>query len=341
MSSSEEKKMGWMENPIADVHLPALVKILPSQKGKVVVISGTTSGTGFVAAGVAADLGAHVVLLNRPSARSTASLQKLQLEHKEATFTAVDCDLQDFASVRAAATTLSKQFADSGIDILLNNAGVMALPDTRTTDGFEVQMQTNHLSSFLLVKELLPLLEKAAGRAGQARIINHSSGAARGPGLEAKYLEKNGAEALGGFKDKHGDFNAPQWMRYHMTKLANVVFTNALADRLDKQGSKVIATVAHPGLAATELQVTTTKAGGSAEGFMNDFMGKAQSAGDGACGILSCAFIEDVKAREFWGPQGMVGAAVRDCWTTEELDKDTNKDILWKASVEACGGDIF
>jgi NAD(P)-dependent dehydrogenase (short-subunit alcohol dehydrogenase family) len=136
-------------------------------------------------------------------------------------------------------------------------------------------------------------------------------------------------------------FTAPQWLRYHQSKLANICFTNALADRLDKQGSKIIATVAHPGLASTELQVTTTKAGGVHEGAMNVFMGPAQSAGDGACGILCCAFVADVKTREFWGPQARTGAAVRDCWTTEELDKDSNKDILWKASVEACGGDIF
>lgn len=176
--------MDWKKVATADVQLPGLVASLPSQKGKVVVISGTTSGTGFVAAGVAAGLGAHVVLLNRLSARSKASLEKLQRERGEANFTDVACDLQDFASVRAAAATISKHFADVGIDVLINNAGVMALPDTRTKDGFEIQMQTNHLSSFLLVKELLPLLEKASGRTGQARIVNHSSGAAKGPPLE-------------------------------------------------------------------------------------------------------------------------------------------------------------
>lgn len=333
--------MSWMAKPIPDLHFPALVKSLPSQTNKIVAITGTTSGTGFVAAGAAAGLGAHVVLLNRPSARAVASLQKLQAENKEATFTAIDCDMQDFASVRSAAATIKKQFSKCGIDVLINNAGVMALPDQRTKDGHEIQMQTNHLSSFLLVKELLPLLNTAADRTGEARVVNHSSGAARGPALEQKYFEKSAENETGGFKEGHGDFNAPQWARYHQTKLANVVFTNALADGLEKANSKIIATVAHPGLAATELQVTTTKAGGIAEGPISAFMGSAQSAGDGACGILSCAFKEGVKARDFWGPVKMTGEAVLNPFRTEEMDKDSNKELLWRMSTAATAGDMF
>jgi len=85
---------------------------------------------------------------------------------------------------------------------LQNNAGVMALPDARTKDGYDIQMQTNHLSSFLLTQGLMPLLELAASRTGEARIVNHSSGAARGRPLERKYFEKSEPDSLGGYDSR-------------------------------------------------------------------------------------------------------------------------------------------
>lgn len=161
---------------IQSEHFPAFVESLPSLAGKTIAITGTTSGTGYHTALTCAKKGAAVLLLNRPSERAAAAQAKLQeLAGPDASFTAVDCDLQSFDSVRAAAAQLNATFASSGLDVLCNNAGVMALADVATDDGYDVQMQTNHLSHFLLVKEVFPLLEKAASERGEARIVHHTS----------------------------------------------------------------------------------------------------------------------------------------------------------------------
>jgi NAD(P)-dependent dehydrogenase (short-subunit alcohol dehydrogenase family) len=102
--------------------------------------------------------------------------------------------------------------------------GVMAMPEAYTGDGFDVQMQTNHLSHFLLTSLLLPSLEKAASTAGEARIVNHSSAARNNPPtpFDAKYFTKAAPGGLG------GDDTAARYERYHQTKLANLLFSFAL-----------------------------------------------------------------------------------------------------------------
>ena len=118
--------------------------------------------------------------------------------------THVDCDLTDFDAVRKAAGIVAAATKESGIDVLCNNAGVMALADKATKDGYDIQMQTNHLSHFLLTRELYPALQKAVELRGEARIVNHSSFARNGPpGTKLttentyEYLGKNGGN-LGG-----------------------------------------------------------------------------------------------------------------------------------------------
>ena len=118
--------------------------------------------------------------------------------------THVDCDLTDFGAVRKAAGIVAAATKGSGLDVLCNNAGVMALADRATKDGYDIQMQTNHLSHFLLTKELYPVLVKAVELRGEARIVNHSSFARNGPpGTKLttentyEYLGKNGG-SLGG-----------------------------------------------------------------------------------------------------------------------------------------------
>jgi len=224
---------------------PKFKESLPSMEGKTVVITGTTSGTGKIAADTLASLGARLVLLNRKSERSKASLEELKKNHPDAEIEQIDCDLQSFASVKSAAQEVISKYGE-GINVLANNAGIMAVPDKATEDGHCVQMQTNHLSHFLLTKLLMPLLEKGAEAHGEARVVNHSSIARKGKPLKAKYFGTNGGK-LGGSEQ------AARWARYQQTKLANAVHTFALKDRLDAAGSKVKAVVAHPGIARTEL----------------------------------------------------------------------------------------
>lgn len=328
-----------------DAVFPALVATLPSMKGKTVAITGCTSGTGLILACVCIKLGADVLMLNRKSERAAVAEQHVRDFVKDAKETAgvvttIECDLADFDSVREAAAKVKEVCADKGLDVLCNNAGVMALADIATKQGYDIQMQTNHLSHFLLVKQLFPLLEQAAEARGEARVVNHSSIARKGGPLEPKYLEKTGGN-LGGNSSGMA-MNGPRWKRYQQTKLANLVFTLALADRSKARSSKVKVLCAHPGVAATELQTTTVKDGGMGSGFAKVLMGSAsQSPADGACGIIICSCAVDVKNREFYGPKGtgLTGPAVLIPLEPKE-DAQEQKDLLWSKSCEAVG-DIF
>lgn len=298
---------------------------------KVVAITGTTSGTGFICARELAKKGATVVLLNRKSERSQSALQQLQALVPAASFEAIDCDLQNLASVKEAIDSIKSKY--DVIDVLVNNAGVMALKDQATMDGFDVQMQTNVISHFLLTKELFPLLRKSQ----EARIVNHSSMARLGGPLKMEYFEKNGGN-LGGDEDEgeNPGFNGPRWERYHQTKLANAVFTYGLKRHLQKTNiTHIIPLLAHPGLARTNLQVTTAEDGGM--DAKSEFMNQAQSAEDGATGIIRAAMDPKAKAGNFYGPAaGWTGYP--DLIEPEGLLLDeSNININWTGCENAVG----
>lgn len=323
----------------ASKHFSQFKASLPSMEGKTVVITGTTSGTGKIAARTVAELGAKVVVLNRPSGRAKEALAGLTLAFPSADIHHVDCDLQSFASVEKAAAQV-RELCPEGVHVLSNNAGVMALEDKATADGYDVQMQTNHLSHFLLTRELWPLLERAAESSGEARVVNHSSGARMAPSkqLKAEYLEKNGGN-LGG-NSVGMFFNGARWARYNQTKLANAAFTAALHDRIQASDSKVKALVAHPGLARTELQETSVKKGGMGRLFTNVFMKFSQSAEDGCMGLLSGMCREDAKSGQFYGPgSGMMAARGPAVPFALEgfYDNEKTRTLLWDRSTKAIG----
>ena len=309
---------------------------LPAMCGKVVAVTGCTTGTGLVLDRICAERGARVLMLNRASPRAETALQQLSAIPGAGQVSFVECDLSSFASVRQAATKIKEELGDGGLDVLCNNAGVMALPDAATIDGCCVQMQTNHLSHFLLTAELWPLLEKAAAAAGEARVVNHSSQPTRPENspLMAESLGKNGGN-LGGDASGWVPFTGPRWRRYQQTKLANVVFTLALRDK-QPAGGKIKALVAHPGLAATNLQVTSTTAGGMSGFMAKTFMGtSAQSAEDGAMGIIRCCCEATAIDGAFYGPSGMSGPAV--LMPEEPLADTAAREMLWTTSMAVTG----
>jgi NAD(P)-dependent dehydrogenase (short-subunit alcohol dehydrogenase family) len=324
-------------HPIEAQWFPEFKKNLPSLENKTIAITGTTSGTGQVIAQTSVDKGAAtVLLLNRPSDRATkaeADLRKSIPEGSKTNVESIPCDLQDFESVKQAASLIKSKY--EAIDVLCNNAGVMALEDVATKDGYDVQMQTNHLSHFLLTKELYPLLKKARDLRGEARVVHHSSAARKLPGtpLEAKYLEKNGGN-LGG-NGSSMFFGGARWQRYHQTKLANAVMTLALRDRFGDSGIKAAA--AAPGLAATNLQVTTNQQGGMGWGMW--IMRFAQSAEDGTMPLAAACFDPSTNNGDFWEPEGsgnMKGPAVKVEYDKLSSDEASRK-MLWEKSEEACG----
>ena len=321
---------------IASRWFPEFAAALLAQAGKNIVITGCTTGTGFVAAGTLAQKGARVFMLNRPSERADAALAAVKQSAPDAQVIAVPCDLQSFASVKEAAGAVREKLGpDGGLDVLCCNAGVMALADVATGDGYDVQMQTNHLSHFLLAKELFPQLERAAALRGEARIVSHSSGARKLPpgDLDAKYLGKNGG-SLGG-NSASMLFGGARWQRYHQTKLANAVFTHTLARKLAACGSKVKALVAAPGLAATNLQVTTASDGGMGSTWIMSF---AQSAEDGTMPLLHCCVSPDAANGELWEPPGIKGPPVRVRLDKERICSEERAcKVLWEESEKACG----
>ncbi|MFK7922163.1 MAG: SDR family NAD(P)-dependent oxidoreductase [Bacteroidia bacterium] len=317
---------------VPTLHLDTVIKNhSQDMTGKVVAITGTTSGTGFICAREVAKKGGTLILLNRKSERSAKALIQLQKDVPEGTFDAIDCDLQSFESVAEAITTIQSKY--EVIDVLINNAGVMAIVDKATTDGYDVQMQTNVLSHFLITKALFPLLAKSK----QARIVNHSSMARLGGPLEPQYFEARGGNLGGnGTEEESMSFQGPRWARYHQTKLANAAFTYGLKKKLDEANiDNVIALLAHPGLALTNLQVTTVADGGMTTG--GDFMSRAQSAEDGATGIIRAAMDPEAQSGNFYGPSaGWKGFP--DLLTPEELlYDDANVQVNWLGCEQAVG----
>ena len=321
-----------MTNQIQTQHLPTVIdKHGRDMTNKVMVITGTTSGTGFVCAREVAKKGATVILLNRKSGRSEDSLKQLQESVPAGSFEAIDCDLQSFESVRNAIEAI--KLKHEVIDVLVNNAGVMAMKDAATTDGYDVQMQTNVISHFLITKDLFPLLRKSE----DARIVNHSSMARLGGPLVSDYFDKKGGNLGGdGTEEENLSFQGPRWERYHQTKLANATFTYGLKKKLEEAKiTNVMSLLAHPGLAATNLQVTTASEGGMDANA--DFMQQAQSPEDGAAGIIRCTLDENAQSGNFYGPTaGWSGYP--DLLPPEDLlSDDTNININWEGCEKAVG----
>ena len=304
--------------------------------GKVVAITGTTSGTGFICAREVAKKGATVILLNRESNRSHQALRDLISIVPQGSFEAIACDLQDFDSVRVAASSIKEKF--HVIDVLVNNAGVMALKDFATKDGYDVQIQTNCISHYLLTRELLPLLKESK----EARIVNHTSMARLGGPLEMKYFEKRGGNLGGdGTDEENASFQGPRWARYHQTKLANCAFTYGLKEKLSEHHiSHIKPLLAHPGLAQTNLQLTTAADGGM--DAQSEFMNMAQSAEDGAAGIIRASMDPEASPGDFYGPSGQGWNGFPEQLTPEDyLYSEANINTNWEGCEKAVGAFEF
>ena len=320
-----------MANQIKTLHLDTILENhTQDMTGKVVAITGTTSGTGYVAAREMGKKGAEVLLLNRDSERAVTSYERLVAEVPSGKFVKITCDLQSIESVNQAISEIKSKH--KVLDVLCNNAGVMALEDYATQDGYDVQMHTNVISHFQLFKGLLPLLKASQ----EARVVNHTSMARLGGPLRAEYFDKNGGNLGGnGTEEDNLRFQGPRWERYHQSKLANFVFTYALEEKLKEHKiTHILSMVAHPGLAATNLQLTTAKTGGmDVEG---EFMHNAQSAEDGATGIIRACLDKQAKSGDFFGPKGWTGFPERLEPEAELIFKE-NIGNFWQGCESAVG----
>jgi NAD(P)-dependent dehydrogenase (short-subunit alcohol dehydrogenase family) len=207
---------------------------IPDQGGRLAVVTGANSGLGLVTARELARHGARVVLACRNRERGEAALKEVTEAASGPAPELEELDLADLSSVRSFADRLAA--GGEELDLLINNAGVMAPPRRRTADGFELQLGTNHLVHFALTKLLLPLME---GRE-DARVVTLSSTAHRMGRIA--------------FDNLNGDRRYFRWNAYGQSKLANLLFALELDRRLRASGSTVKSLAAHPGYAATNLQ---------------------------------------------------------------------------------------
>ncbi|GHG72831.1 oxidoreductase [Streptomyces griseocarneus] len=293
---------------------------IPDQSGRTAVVTGANSGIGFVTARELARRGARVVLACRDVTRGEAAEELMRAQVPGADVRLARLDLADLSSVRAFAADLK----EDRLDLLVNNAGVMALPHRRTVDDFEMQLGTNHLGHFALTGLLLPLLREAGPG---ARVVTVSSG----------------LHFLGTVdpRDVQMDHRYRRWIAYGRSKSANLLFTHELARRLKAEGSDVVAVAAHPGYAATNLQTAGARmedrawAERAAE-LLNRVL--AQSAEDGALPSLYAATAPGVRQDDFFGPRVMLwrGAPApspRAAWTRD----DRASAGLWAVSERMTG----
>jgi NAD(P)-dependent dehydrogenase (short-subunit alcohol dehydrogenase family) len=243
---------------------------LPDLAGRSYVVTGANSGLGAATARALSARGASVVLACRNTTKGEAAAAKMTGDVSVRAL-----DLADLASVRAFAD------ATGPIDVLINNAGVMAVPRSTTADGFEMQFGTNHLGHFALTGLLLP-------RIG-SRVVALSSA-----------MHRMGRISVDDPNFEHRRYE--RWSAYGQSKLANLMFAYELQRRLTKAGSSVLAVAAHPGYAATELQSHTESFQDQLLALGNRFM--AQSAGQGALPTLFAATSDTLRGGEFVGPGG-------------------------------------
>ncbi|WP_042381136.1 oxidoreductase [Streptacidiphilus melanogenes] len=245
---------------------------LPDMTGTTVVVTGATSGLGLVTSRELARVGAHVVLAVRDTRRGEDAARSCG-----GSTDVRELDLADLASVRRFAGAW-----EGPLDILINNAGVMAIPQRRTVDGFEMQLGTNHLGPFALTNLLLPQIT--------GRVVSVASNAHRRPGVDVD------------FDDLNSERDYSPWRAYQQSKLADLLFVRELQRRLAAVGSSVTAHAAHPGYAATNLQRGT---GSAVQRLLMSFTNRfvAQSESMGALPLLYAA-TQELPGGSYTGPDG-------------------------------------
>jgi NAD(P)-dependent dehydrogenase (short-subunit alcohol dehydrogenase family) len=261
---------------------------ITSQTGRRVVITGTNSGIGFEAALELARKGAELILPARTQAKAEDAVARILQQVPLARLYPEILDLAEQASIRAFSKRVIERFPGQSLDLLINNAGVMALPKREiTADGFERQFATNYLGPFALTGLLLPSIKAKPG----SRVVTVSSGASHQGKIEFDNLQSERS-----YK--------PMFQAYAQSKLADLIFSQELQRRLTAVGSPIISTAAHPGYAVTNLQADHVGAGLTLlMAMMKPFL--SQDAAHGALPTLFAAVAAEAVPGGYYGPDGI------------------------------------
>ena len=256
---------------------------IPDQSGRTAVVTGANSGLGLIDSRELARAGAKVVMACRNTEKGERAARQIRDAVPDASVSVAGLDLADLGSVRAFADTLDLE----RLDLLINNAGVMAPPRRMTKDGFESQFGTNHLGHFALTGLLMPRLLKTPA----PRVVTESSGAHR----------------LGrmNFEDLQGTRRYVRWLAYGQSKLANLMFAFELQRRASEAATALKSVAAHPGYARTNLQFAAPPIHERAVMAVTNRL-IAQSAEMGALPTLYAATAPDLPGGSFVGPDGFM-----------------------------------
>jgi len=298
---------------------------IPDLTGKTIVVTGANSGIGYEAARALAQKNASVVTGCRNPEKGGAAIEAIRKVKPDARVELAQLDLASLASVRSFAERVAKQHPR--IDVLINNAGIMAVPWRATEDGFESQMGTNHLGHFALTGLLLGRLVEG----GHSRVVSVSSA--------VHTMAKFGSLDAEDLRFEHG---YSKWVAYGRSKMANLLFTYELERRLERHKLAVAAVACHPGYAATNLQSVGPEMSGSViEKAIMSFGNAvfAQHQRDGALPTLYAATSPDVRGGDFVGPskmRNMFGAPKKQRSNRMSHDETLAKK-LWDTSVQLTG----
>jgi NAD(P)-dependent dehydrogenase (short-subunit alcohol dehydrogenase family) len=294
---------------------------IPDLAGRTILVTGANSGLGYETARELAAKGATTILACRDGRKAESAIERIKQAHPQSIAEFLELDLADLSSVRRAAASVAG--AHQRLDALINNAGVMALPYTKTVDGFELQLGVCHFGHFALTGLLLDLLNATPG----SRVVTVASG----------------GHIMGrmDFDNLQWERNYRKWPAYGRAKLANLLFTFELQRRLARAGSTTIATAAHPGSAGTNLGYREP----GTEAAWIDRIARPiaykilQSAAMGALPTLRAATDPSVLGGEYYGPEKFLqqrGYPVRVGSNKRSRDEAVAAQ-LWQASEQLTG----
>lgn len=296
---------------------------IPNLDGKIAVVTGANGGLGLESAKALAGAGAQVVMAARNQDKAATARDEILAAHSEASLEIVELDLGSFESTKAAAAKIA---ADHGkIDILINNAGLMAMPERRTADGYEMQFGVNHLGHWLFTAGLLkPILTADAARVVTVTSTAHHTG---------RVVDPDNV-------NMEGNYSA--WRAYGRAKLANFHFALGLQREFEKRELEAQSLAAHPGLSHTNLQVHTVEQGGAGRSapfwaWLAKHTG--MSADKGALSQLRAATDPNANGGDFYGPRWVTnGAPIRKPILRRDIDEGIEK--LWLVSERETGAKL-
>jgi len=296
-------------------------KDIPDLTGRTAVVTGGNGGLGFQTALALAGAGAQVVLAARDAAKTSAAVARIVERYPAASLEVVPLDLGDLSSVSAAAQKVLAEH--SRVDVLVNNAGVMAMPQRETVDGFEMQFGVNHLGHWALTAHLMPALLAAPA----ARVVTVTSTARH----RARQLDP---------ADPNMRRNYGAWAAYARSKMANLHFGLGLQQQFERARVGASSLVAHPGLSNTDLQARSVREGGAGRlgAFFEAMTARSgMTPFEGARPQLRAATDPRAEGGELYAPRyGSHGPAVRRPilrrWKLQE-----QIDVLWQLSERETG----